>query len=352
LNDSPVFYTNNKTMDRESASYLLGLVLSGGCVKVTSRPSLHFALKTEILEALQLNPEFMQRETHAGQDLCMVTSDELIDLFRASVSLPEYFEEDAWHFMNAQQVMRLNDTHIVRLPFVKGFFEGSFWCNLDAQTPVGGVVHYSRNLIRYITDYIERELTISVNVDHDNTIKLAGINLLDTLARLHEYPWFCNYDMRRTYFHLCNWRPKYGLSFQYKKDRQDAVAPFKARASDSGWDLTILNKVKEVNGVEFFDTGIIVDPPLGYYFDLVPRSSLSKTGYMLANSVGIIDRGYRASILVPLVKVHADAPDLTLPFRAVQIIPRHIVHMESREVTSFGNSTSRSEGGFGSTTGF
>ena len=71
---------------------------------------------------------------------------------------------------------------------------------------------------------------------------------------------------------------------------------------------------------------------------------------MLANSVGIIDRSYRGNILVPLIKVVDNAPEIQLPFRAVQAIPRKAVHFELIEVKNedeLGESD-RSDKGFGS----
>ena len=102
--------------------------------------------------------------------------------------------------------------------------------------------------------------------------------------------------------------------------------------SDSGYDLTIIKKIKTDGMVEFYDTGIKVTPPYGYYFDVVPRSSITKTGYILANNVGIIDRSYVGNILVPLIKVDSSKPDLELPMRIVQLIPRKIEHFELEEV--------------------
>ena len=97
-----------------------------------------------------------------------------------------------------------------------------------------------------------------------------------------------------------------------------------------------------------YDTGIKVQPAFGWYFDLVPRSSISKTGYMLANSIGVIDRTYVGPVLVPLRKVDPHAPDLELPARLVQIIPRPIVHIQWEEVEAL-DETARGAGGFGST---
>lgn len=140
------------------------------------------------------------------------------------------------------------------------------------------------------------------------------------------------------------------LTYLYAKTRPDAVAPFKARVSDSGYDLTLLEKVKTVGEVEYYDTGLKVQPSFGWYFDVVPRSSLSKTGYVLANSTGVIDRTYTGSIIVPLRKVDKSAPDIVTPVVLVQMVPRPVIHMTGFEVSEEELSpTERGEGGFGST---
>lgn len=138
------------------------------------------------------------------------------------------------------------------------------------------------------------------------------------------------------------------MTFQFKKLSDLAVAPAKAHACDSGYDLVLVRKVKEENGVVLYDTDIAVQPPHDIYFDLVGRSSIFKTGYMLANNIGIIDQSYRSSIKVALVKINKDLPDLPLPARVVQIIPRHVIHLEPKEVDEL-DETARGEGGFGST---
>ena len=135
--------------------------------------------------------------------------------------------------------------------------------------------------------------------------------------------------------------------FRWSRKTPDAVAPFKNRPSDTGFDLHIISKLKEVNGVCYYDTGISVEPPPGFYFDIVGRSSISKTGWMLANNIGIIDASYRGSIIVALVKIDVSAKDLSLPLRIVQMIPRQLIHMNHEEVSDL-TSTTRGSGGFGS----
>ena len=138
------------------------------------------------------------------------------------------------------------------------------------------------------------------------------------------------------------------MSFRYTKAHPHAIAPCKSHASDSGFDLWLIKHLRTEQGVAWYDTGIAVQPPDGYYFELFGRSSIAKSGYMLANNVGIIDSAYRGTIQVALLKVNPDAPALTLPCRLVQIIPRQLVHLHPVEVESL-HWTSRGSGGFGST---
>ena len=138
------------------------------------------------------------------------------------------------------------------------------------------------------------------------------------------------------------------LEFRYTKVADTAVPPFKTRASDSGFDLVLTKLIKNVGNTYWYSTELAIEPPNGYYFDMVPRSSLVKSGYMLGNSVGVIDRSYTGQVMAVLYKVDSTAPDLKLPCRAVQIIPRRIVHMNPINVDSLSESE-RGCGGFGST---
>jgi len=137
--------------------------------------------------------------------------------------------------------------------------------------------------------------------------------------------------------------------FKWSKSLPGAVAPTKNRITDSGYDLTLISKIKEVGGVCYYDTGIIVQPTNGFYFDIVGRSSISKTGWMIANNIGIIDASYRGNIIVALIKVNPEANDIELPIKLVQLIPRQLILMNSLEVPiSELSVTTRGKGGFGS----
>lgn len=183
-----------------------------------------------------------------------------------------------------------------------------------------------------------------------------GTNALDFLGKLYAdagaHRLSRTYDL---YLDWCCWVPVgsgHGAQgetplFRWARTHPAAVPPSKHAVSDSGFDLTLIATDRRHGPVQFFRTGIRIQPAFGWYFDLVPRSSIVKSGYMLANGVGVIDRAYTGEIFVPLVKIDAGAPDLELPSRLVQIIPRPIIAAQIVEVRSF-DETARGDGGFGS----
>jgi deoxyuridine 5'-triphosphate nucleotidohydrolase len=133
------------------------------------------------------------------------------------------------------------------------------------------------------------------------------------------------------------------------KTRRDAIIPFKTRESDVGFDLTIIDIKKQINNVcILYTTGISVQPPFGYYSEIVPRSSIIKSGYMLANNIGIIDNSYTGELMIALVKVDPEAAPIELPFRGFQLIFKKQEFPEMQVVDVIGD-TIRGDGGFGST---
>lgn len=138
------------------------------------------------------------------------------------------------------------------------------------------------------------------------------------------------------------------MFFEFIRTSKDAIVPSKAHPSDSGFDLSIIKEVKRIGKVVMYDTGIQVCPPKGYYFDCIPRSSIIKTGYILANSIGVIDEEYRGNILVPLVKINEEEPDISLPCRIAQLVLRKRYNIEAIEVTEFKGISERGSNGFGS----
>jgi dUTP pyrophosphatase len=135
-----------------------------------------------------------------------------------------------------------------------------------------------------------------------------------------------------------------------RKD-SDAVLPTKAHNSDIGWDLVAIREHKVINeDIIMYDTGIVAIPPKDYYLEILPRSSISKTGWMLANSVGTIDPDYRGNLYIVLTRVVKSMPKIDLPFCKCQLVLRKIEKTSLVEVTEEEiDITDRGSGGFGST---
>lgn len=215
--------------------------------------------------------------------------------------------------------------------------------------PRCSIANHSQRLLDEIAEFVQIPVYRG-----KNQLEWSGTNALDILGKLYDSASYYLSRKRDLYLDWCNWVPATNYKtdvhplFRWAKVLPNAVAPSKEFASDSGFDLTLIDRSKQHGAVQFFRTGVRVQPAFGWYFDLVPRSSIAKSGYMLANGVGIIDRAYVGEILVPLVKVDPNAPDLELPARLVQIIPRQIVAAELVEVEDLDN-TARGSGGFGST---
>lgn len=123
----------------------------------------------------------------------------------------------------------------------------------------------------------------------------------------------------------------------------------KTHKDDVGYNLVAIKEHKRLTSrTVMYDTGLIVRPPPGYYTEIIPRSSMGKSGHILANSVGIVDPGYTGTLLIALTKIDDGAPDLKLPFSLCQLVLRKFEDYTLEETTTL-EETSRGSGGFGST---
>jgi deoxyuridine 5'-triphosphate nucleotidohydrolase len=187
-------------------------------------------------------------------------------------------------------------------------------------------------------------------------IQYNSVNMIDLLGMLYSN---CDCPYYNNYIYTYNNRDGNSIpSIKVFTADESAVIPSKARYSDAGYDLTIIKEFKRLtSNTIIYDTGIKLEIPNGYYVEIVPRSSISKSGYILANNVGIIDQGYRGNLYIALAKINDEMPDLTLPYKCCQMIVKKqvyskLVHCGSdsggSSDSAIGNS-SRGTGAFGST---
>ena len=128
--------------------------------------------------------------------------------------------------------------------------------------------------------------------------------------------------------------------------------PKRGHETDAGIDLTAMSVEQKRPEIFFFDTGISIHLSEGYYMQIVPRSSITKTDFLLSNSVGIIDPDYRGRIFLPFRYVgKADgmqAAKELLQKRIAQMLVQKLEPCRIEVVNSLEN-TVRGAGGFGST---
>jgi len=149
-------------------------------------------------------------------------------------------------------------------------------------------------------------------------------------------------------FILCENRQ---LKLYYKIVHPDAIPLLRSHGDeDEGFDLALVDIKKIQNDVTYYGTGISIESNNNMWFMLAARSSLSKTGTILANGVGIIDHSYRGEIIVPLIKIDDALPDIELGTIACQIIPFQHYSM-TPELKLELQRTKRGSRGFGGTTG-
>lgn len=138
------------------------------------------------------------------------------------------------------------------------------------------------------------------------------------------------------------------MKVKIKKLHPDAVIPTYAKNGDAGMDLTAISEEwNEDNSMVTYDTGLAIEIPKGHVGLLFPRSSVYKTSLDLTNAVGVIDSGYRGSIMFKFRYLEAgmvyDVGD-----RVGQLIILPYPEIEFEEVEELSNSE-RNDGGFGST---
>ena len=87
--------------------------------------------------------------------------------------------------------------------------------------------------------------------------------------------------------------------------------------------------------------------PAGFY--MFPRSSISKTPYRLANSVGIIDSGYRGHLMGKVDRVYDVECPIAVGDRMFQVCAPDLSPFERVVLVDSLDETERGSGGFGST---
>ena len=120
-------------------------------------------------------------------------------------------------------------------------------------------------------------------------------------------------------------------------------------AGDAGLDLFVLEDISfEAGETKTIKLGIQCEPADGRAYLLMPRSSISKTPLRMANSVGLIDGGYRGEIMAVCDNIKNRPYTVHRGDRLFQLVAMDGSPIEY-ELTDALSTTTRGTGGFGST---
>lgn len=140
------------------------------------------------------------------------------------------------------------------------------------------------------------------------------------------------------------------MQLQIKRLVPDAQLPTRAHTTDAGFDLYSPIGVNiSVGATVTIPTKLAISLPENTVGLIYPRSSLgTRHGIVLANTVGVIDSGYRGEIML-VVTNHGDSPyTIHSGDRIAQMIVTPYIAPDVVEVDELGT-TDRGGGGFGST---
>ncbi len=150
------------------------------------------------------------------------------------------------------------------------------------------------------------------------------------------------------------------MKVKFKKLHESAVLPAYAKPGDAGLDL-VATSAQSVSDAEAgyyyieYGTGLAAEIPGGYVGLLYPRSSISKTGLIQANAVGVVDSGYRGEIKLRYKVdngIFTELGDKMATFSVGDKIAQLVIvpypTIEPEFVEELGE-TERGAGGFGST---
>lgn len=140
------------------------------------------------------------------------------------------------------------------------------------------------------------------------------------------------------------------MKIKIKKLSDQAVVPKYAQLGDACMDLTA-TKARIVEEMDYgfieYGTDLAFEIPEGYVGLVYPRSSISKTGLILANAVCVIDSGYRGEVTVRF-KYIKSGKRYEVGERVAQLMIIPIPQVEFEEVDEL-SKTERGEGSYGST---
>jgi len=220
--------------------------------------------------------------------------------------------------------------------FVRGLFDSAGFIYNKGNEYYCGLRLFSHTFLSMLMNDMNIQQEIVYNEKYNNySFTLCGINnvlsFLDVIYKPYETP--INLYLNRKHDSYLELKKNSVISnelyFNFCKKDINAVEPFKTNLNDAGYTLTLIKHIKTVGMVEYYDTGLVIQPVLGFYFELFCKSEyLRNIGYSFVNKSEIIDGLNGKHIIIGLVKHNKNVPNLALPCTMFQFIPKHVYNLK------------------------
>jgi dUTP pyrophosphatase len=152
------------------------------------------------------------------------------------------------------------------------------------------------------------------------------------------------------------------MKIKFKKFNINAQFPKQATEFAGGWDVTATEIEQVENDFVICKLGFALELPEGYKLTLVPRSSLTKTHWILQNTPGLGDQDFKGEYqyrfralpikVLGYIKGNGNLEYPEFPYKAGdrigQVYLEEVIPIEFEEVEEL-SVTERNTGGYGST---
>ena len=137
---------------------------------------------------------------------------------------------------------------------------------------------------------------------------------------------------------------------KFIKINEDAIIPNYAHDGDAGMDIySVEDVIIEPMDWKKVNTGLIMELPKGTEGQVRTKSGIAfNNGVFVLNTPGTVDENYRGEVGVILYNLNKTPFVIKKGQKIAQLVINEVCYCKTKQVTSL-SSTSRGEGGFGST---
>ncbi|MFN8577536.1 MAG: dUTP diphosphatase [Candidatus Sericytochromatia bacterium] len=140
------------------------------------------------------------------------------------------------------------------------------------------------------------------------------------------------------------------MKLKVKRISEDAILPKYIHSTDSGMDVFSIEDITiKPSETSLVKTGLKIELPPNTEAQIRPKSGIAlKNSVTVLNTPGTIDEGYTGEICIILINHGKEDYKINKGEKIAQMVIQPVIRVEVEEVEDI-NTSSRGEGGFGST---